>query len=235
MARRAEWRSSRRAVAGNGYLPGVARDDWYRGSAWDERTRELFEEKLSRARPHTRAQYLRIKGLGLTASENDTLRAAGRDLLRRVLDEHPDDELQITLAHSELALSLADDRAFVEAAEHYRVAMEGPSNVVTHAQLGFAEVVLQAGWVDRYDEALDMLLKDEASHDPFPARRFRWNLAAARLASRRGHAADATELAKLALRALEETESPFVQHKKLGLASADEQTIQELRRIAAGP
>jgi hypothetical protein len=211
----------------------VARDDWYRGSAWDRRTRESFEDKLSRARPHTRAQYLRIKGLGLTASESSRVRGAGRDLLRRVLDEHPEDELQIALAHCDLAQSLASDRSFVDAVEHYRAAMRGPRNVVTHAELGFAEVVLQAGWSDRYDEALDMLLRSPASHDPFPALRFRWNLAAARLASRCGHAADAKELAELALRALDETEPPFPRHKKLGLASADQPTIEELHRIAA--
>jgi hypothetical protein len=212
----------------------VAGDDWYRGSAWDRRTRELFEGKLSRARVHTRAQYLRIKGLALTASESESVRAAGRELLKRVVDEHSDDEVQVTLAHRELAQSLADDGSFVEAAEHYRAAMEGPRTVVTHAELGFAELVLQAGWVDRHDEALDMLRKDEASHDPFPAMRFRWNLAAARLASRSGHPGDAQELAKIALRALDETESPFPRHTELGLASADHQTIQELHRIAAG-
>jgi hypothetical protein len=79
-----------------------------------------------------------------------------------------------------------------------------------------------------------MLRKDEAIHDPFPAMRFRWNLAAARLASRSDQPGDAQELAKIALRALDETESPFVQHRNRGLASADQQTIQELHRTAAG-
>ena len=198
----------------------MGRDDWYRGSAWDERTRELFEDKLSRARPRTRAQYLRIKGLELTGSEDEGVRGAGRDLLRRVLDEHPDDAMEVTFAHRELAQSLADDGSFEEAAKHYRAAMEGPANLVTHAELGFAELVLQAGWADRHGEALDMLVKDGASHDPLPGMRFRWNLAAARLASHSGHPADAQELAQIALRALDGT--------------ADHGTIEELERIAAG-
>lgn len=212
----------------------MARDNWFRGTAWDKRTRELFEEKLRRARRHTRSQYLRIKGLELTASSKKHVRGAGRDLLRRVLDEHPDDELQVTLAHSDLADSLAQDGLLVEAASHYRCSMQGPDNVVTHAELGFVEVILRAEWADRYDEARDTLLKSDASRDPFPATRFRWNLAAARLASRRGETADVKDLAKLALRCLEETESPFPRHRDLGLASADRQTIRELHRMAGG-
>jgi hypothetical protein len=212
----------------------VGRDEWFRGTAWDIRTRELFDEKLIRARKHNRSQYLRIKGLELTRSNQKDVRRAGRDLLRRVLDEHPDDRLQVTLAHSDLADSLAKDGVYAEAATHYRAAMEASDRVISHADLGLAEVILQAEWTDRYDEAWDALLKSEASRDPFPATRFRWNLAAARLASRQGETAGAKELAKLALRCLEETESPFARHKDLGLASADRQTIRELQRMTGG-
>ena len=190
----------------------VSRDDWFRGSG--------------------RAQYLRIKGLELTGSSKKAVRQAGRELLRRVLTQHPDDRLQVTMAHAELADSLACDGDLTQAAEHYRQAMEGEDNFVAHADLGLVEVIVRAEWADQYDEALEVLLGSDASKDPFPATRFRWNLVAARLTSRRGDHDDAKELAKLALRCLEETESPFPRHRQLGLATTDRRTLRELHRLA---
>jgi tetratricopeptide (TPR) repeat protein len=210
----------------------VSRDEWFRGTAWDAETREVFERKLGRARKASRAQYLRIKGLGLTGSSDPDVRQAGRQLLRRVVDDHPDDPLQVTMALAELADSLAADGDLAQAAEHYQRALAGGDLVQTYAELGLIEVILRAGWVDRYDEASELLLASQASSDPFPANRFRWNLAGARLASRIGEAADAMELAKIALRCLDQTESPFPRHRGLGLASADDETVHELRRLA---
>jgi hypothetical protein len=80
----------------------VSRDDWFRGTSWDGRTRETFEAKLARARSG-RAEYLRIKGAELTRSTKKPVRRAGRELVRRVLTEHPDDRLQVTMAHADLA------------------------------------------------------------------------------------------------------------------------------------
>jgi hypothetical protein len=66
-----------------------------------------FETRLARARPGNRAQYLRIEGVERTAAEDAPTRAAGRDLLRRILRDNPGDELQATWARRDLAASLA--------------------------------------------------------------------------------------------------------------------------------
>ena len=208
----------------------MSRDDWFRGTGWDRATQELFEEKLGRARSG-RSQYLRIKGLELTGSNKADVRRAGRELLRRVLDEHADDELQVTMAHAELADSLASDGHVVEAAEHFSSALKGQRMVDTYADLGLVEVILRAHWADRYEEAEQLLLQSDSHSNPFPAARFRWNLAAARLASRRGRTEEAAELARTALRCLAETESPFALHREVGLASADRETVRELRGL----
>ncbi len=50
----------------------------------------------------SRAQYLRIKGVGLTAAADAATRSAGRDLLRRVVTEYPSDALEATWAHRDL-------------------------------------------------------------------------------------------------------------------------------------
>jgi hypothetical protein len=58
-------------------LVAMTKDDWFRGDAWDGVTRATFENNLNRARQSSRAQYLRIKGIGLTASIDGATREAG--------------------------------------------------------------------------------------------------------------------------------------------------------------
>lgn len=209
----------------------MGRDDWYRGSDWDPETRELFETKLARARETSRAQYLRVKGVALTASDARAIREAGRGLLTRVVADYPADALQSGWAHRDLAASLADDGLLEEAARHYEQALTA-DRPEPSAGLALAELIVNAEWRDRYKEALDLLVSSDAARDPFPAMRFRWNLAAARVSSRLGSDDDARELAKVALRCLEATQSPFPRHRSLGLASADRKTKRELERLA---
>jgi hypothetical protein len=90
-------------------------DDWYRGTDWSAQTQERFEAKLARARQTSRAQYLRIKGVGLTAAADAATRSAGRDLLRRVVTEYPSDQRggrgsrALLWAHRDLAASLVQE------------------------------------------------------------------------------------------------------------------------------
>jgi len=211
----------------------MAADDWYRGTDWTAEVQEHFENKLGRARRANRAQYLRIKGVELVASPDPAARRAGRDLLRRVVAEYPSDVLQATWAHYDLAASLAEDGDLDEAAEHYSAALAA-DRPDRSAAVGLAEVIVQARWEHRYEEALNLLVGvgSEDARAPLPAVRFRWNLVAARLAERLGKRDDARELAGLALRCLDETQSPFRRHRSVGLATADPRTRRELKKLA---
>jgi hypothetical protein len=215
-------------------LVAMARDDWFRGDAWDAETRATFEVKLKRARQSSRAQYLRIKGVELTGSIDGATREAGRQLLRRVLDDYPDDAVQVTMAAADLGKSLADDGYLDEAAVCFRRSLAGLPNVHWGADLGLAETILLGNWSEQYAEAREILDASAARTDPFPATRFRWGLASARLAERQGDAVEAMRSARTALAAVDEHESPFPRHRDLGLAHADEQTIRELNRLATG-
>jgi hypothetical protein len=212
----------------------MARDDWFRGDAWDMETRATFEAKLQRARQSSRAQYLRIKGLELTGSTDVATRESGRQLLRRVLGDYPDNALQVTMAAADLGKSLARDGFLEEAAVCFRRSLAGLSNVHWGADLGLAETILLGSWSEQYAEARGILDVSAARTDPFSATRFRWGLASARLAGRQGDAVEAVRSARIALAAIDEQQSPFPRHRDLGLARADKQTIRELNRLATG-
>ena len=78
-------------------------DDWFRSEAWPAKAQELFETKLAKARRANRAQYLRIKAFTLLQSRKRDARSDGVQLLHRLLDNHPDDVLEVADAHELLA------------------------------------------------------------------------------------------------------------------------------------
>jgi hypothetical protein len=83
----------------------VARDDeWFRSDAWDDRAQRLFEERLAGTRA-ARAQFLRLKALALVETGDPVRVAAGRELLDRLLNDHPENVLEVAGAHRILAES----------------------------------------------------------------------------------------------------------------------------------
>lgn len=216
----------------------VAKDDWYRGPAWDPATREHFEQRLSRARTQ-RPQYLRIKGYELTRADDPLVWAPGRRLLKRVLREHPDDELSVIDAHHDLGWSFARERQYAEAAKHYEVSLAlqrqrgGSSDPGT--RLALAELLVDAGWEQRYQEAVD-LLGDFIGSRPgglFPIEQFRVLLVEARIAERVGNPEVAKRDAEQALELVAKNESVLPRHPGVGVIRADKETFRELERLAA--
>ena len=132
----------------------LSADDWFRSSDWDDPARELFEEKLSRARSWNAPQYLRIQGLTLLESGNVE---PGRQLLLRLITEYPHETSEVWLAHESLGESYRRESRARDAERHYRAAMSlGEPGSTT--QLLLAELLLDAEQVDRYAEARDRIL-----------------------------------------------------------------------------
>lgn len=212
----------------------MARDDWYRGAAWDEEIREDFEARLGRARSG-RAQYLYIKGAGLSASDDPEVREAGRALMRRSLEDHPDEVVTVISVHHALGGAYAKDGMYAEASEHYEAALameDGGLSVITRSDLELAELIVAAGWQGRFEEARSWLDHFWKSNDPFPVTRFRAYLTEARIADRLGEADAARENAESALALLTKNRSPFSRHPDIGLIKTDKATFRELERLA---
>jgi tetratricopeptide (TPR) repeat protein len=213
----------------------VARDDWFRGPEWDAATQKRFEEKLSRARTQ-RAQYLRIKGYELTQADDRRVWEAGRQLLFRVLNEHPDDRFFVVDAHDDLGRSFAREGQFEKAAAHYEKSLElqkisGPD---PGTRLALAELIVEADWRDRYQQAADLLSEYVESRGlMFPADRFRVLLAEARMAQRLGQTDVARRDAEAALELLTHNKSPLPRHPDVGLIELDPATFRELETLAS--
>ena len=104
----------------------MARDDWYRGPEWDEPAQAVFAEKLARARPWSRPQYMKIKAIGLIENPDVAVQSDGADLLRQVIAMG--NEFEVAHCHELLGEHLAGTGQADDAVNHLRaaIATRGP-------------------------------------------------------------------------------------------------------------
>jgi tetratricopeptide (TPR) repeat protein len=213
-------------------------DEWYRSSDWAAADQEHFEEKLRRARPRSRAQYIRLKGLALAGSKRRSERRAAPTLLRRVIREHADDDLQAAMAWADLGRFYAEEGENELASDALRSCLAAEAALAggslhTGSELALAEVIVRAEWTDRYPEARDLLEAAERAGLTFEVERWRWAVAQARIASRSGRASEAKAFAAAALDLLDDPSPDFPRHPDVGLIDADRKTVREVKRLAA--
>lgn len=211
-------------------------EEWFRSLDWSPEAREEFERRLSRARPHNRAQYLRIKGVSLGESPDAGRRAVGRDLLQRVLSEYAEDELQAQMARFDLALALEREGFDEDAEKHLRfcVARESEDGrFQSDARLHLAELIVRTNQRDKFDEADQLLDRFVERGGLFAVHRWRYSVARARLASARGNMQMAANFAEDALSIAAITEPDLPRHPNVGLVTADEAPLAEMRHLAS--
>lgn len=120
-------------------------DEWFRSASWREEDRELLETTLARAQKRNRAQYMRIKALSFAESGDKAARAAAGDLFERIFSEHPDDELQVTMAHADKARWYRQRDEADQAVDRYRLAValeDALGGIDWRADLDLAELLV---------------------------------------------------------------------------------------------
>jgi tetratricopeptide (TPR) repeat protein len=207
-------------------------DEWFRSPHWDPATRADFEQRLSRARGHSRSQYLCIKALAL--------REAG------LLDEARNLLLRVTMQHSqtadaafatELLGGLAREQGQLGAAESYyrSVLQSWPSLNGTSwtVEVSLAELLTARGGDAACNEALQ-LLQSRLNRQPpmLDNDLFRWHVALARVAGQLGDTETQQRAARTALN-LVDRGPQFPRHPTIGLVNADNRTLAWLRQLAA--
>jgi tetratricopeptide (TPR) repeat protein len=206
-------------------------EDWFRLPDWDAEARADFERRLGRARSHSRAQYLRIKGLALeSAGEVE----GARELWQRVLtDDGEFARMEAWSASEHLGDSYADDDPD-KAITYYRKSMRGNRrlNATTATQhIKIAELLIARGASKDLDDAAKLLERWPAEADLlFPSAHFRWNVAVIDLAEANGDRDSAREAAARALE-LAGRGPVFPRHKTVGVVDGDRRTIERLERL----
>jgi tetratricopeptide (TPR) repeat protein len=211
---------------------------WYETPAWDATAQADFEERLrrTRARPESRAEYVRMKALAL--EETGLLDEAVRLYERFVSDEHAS-WFYVPWTLERLGDIARRQGRLPEAEQYYRRLLTRGSDAASRngttgmTAVSLAEVLLDQG---RPDEAAAALGEAEMfTVTSFSANLFRYCVASARLAQARG---DSDAAADAAERALDLVDAPdqYSRHPGVGGVKSDDATVAMLRsmRTVAG-
>jgi hypothetical protein len=212
----------------------VAEPDWYRAPTWTGAARDTFEQRLRRARPHKRPQYLRVQAVTLLQSGDSHDRQAAIDLLHQLLDQYPEN-FEVPFAHELLAQAYWADGDLALAEYQLRCCLAtSPANrsgTTGLADLALAELLVERGDSARFGEAAALLdAADLPARLVFHAQVFRYYLIRARLADRVGDPRR-REYAQRALQVAAITTPQFPRHPDVGLVHTSAAVLAELREI----
>ncbi len=196
----------------------MGKQDWFRKTSWSPEDEVDFFAYLQRARPWSRAQYLRIQASHLAVDASPPLFAASLALLDRYIQQYPD-ESELAVAHDQRATCLASLERVNEAVEAFRAAfaaMRKRPNVRPNTATNFGRFVVERHLEPLYDEALALLdeFEDTAL---FPVEVYRRQGVRAILNARQGHLGVAVPAAASALEAAHKQTSGLRYHSRLGL------------------
>jgi hypothetical protein len=211
----------------------MSRDDWYRCTDWDPKTREEFFRRLSRSR-RSKGQYLRIQASYLQQTDKRLVPAA-IELLDLMFTQFPD-PLETAQGHLQKAdcLELVGDCE--GAIGEFRRALEAERTFPkagTQAWLDFGWFVAERRYDALYPEALAVLVEFLPLRRGilFPVDVFRLHGIRALIAAEQGRTVEAVEEARLAMEAAEKPTSGFRYHPNVGLVRDRDSEIT--RRIAS--
>src|SRR5438067_300243 len=131
----------------------AGRSDWYSSADWSPEAEEEFEARLRHARK--KGEYLRVKGAVLIRAKDESLREAGRQLLRRLVNDFPE-TVTVSWAHEFLGESYEKDGLYDEAEREYREALsayERIPGVRGYAEVRLANLIASTRQREKYAEA----------------------------------------------------------------------------------
>mgnify|MGYP000865891589 CR=1 FL=1 len=215
------------------------KDDWFRGPEWDAQTRDEFFKRLARSRgAYNKAQYARIKAMGLCESGDPSRIKESLNLLKTVEAEWPE-RSEMAMCYLQMAqchAALGDQEAAVESFERCISAQRFYPNVQTHVLLDFPEYIAVNRLRSLYDRALELLdqWQEQSAGTIFPVDRFTALATRAVFAHDSKNLQQATELATQALAVSKVQHSGFRYHSKLGLVRDADPLLSAVRLLAKG-
>jgi tetratricopeptide (TPR) repeat protein len=196
-------------------------NDWYRKNTWAEDDEKDFFLKLSKARNFNKPQYLRIQAYTLYETNNHKYFNAAINLLKKCINEYPDEYLQITESYSLLGDIYYELKKYDIAFENYNNAImsEKESRITSpSAYIGYSLLVLQLNKIELFEKVELLLLNLIEKYTAlmgFPKYRYKINAILSVLYRYKNEMEKANYYKTLAEKAANSETSDFRYHKKL--------------------
>ena len=214
-------------------LGAIFMKDWYRRTTWTEKDEEEFFAKLRRARKEGRAQYLKLQALELVNTRKRTLLKVAETLLKKILEEYPDDSFNRSSVLHTLGDICKQEGDFKGAINYYRQAIDFEKtfpNVVTQAYLDYSELVIKTSTTNEYDFAENILL-ERSTRLVFPIEKYRTYSYLSIINNYKDNPQQAKHFADLADGGASEKTSGLQYHKELGTVTKRDSWIERLVKM----
>jgi tetratricopeptide (TPR) repeat protein len=215
--------------------------EWYLGDDWSQSTQQLFEQKLKKSRDsYNKAQYLRIKGTSLLKSKDVSKKEAGCELLKRVINEYPEELSSVKYAYELLGDYYKLKKDYSASEINYRKSISyyttsGRSGTSAIGDLKLSELIIETDQEDKFFEMYELLkfkfFETKGSLD-LNEDKYRYSLAMAQLSFKLGYFEEAKQYADIALNLAIESEPQFDAHPNLGIVKANAADIETLKVIS---
>ncbi len=205
--------------------------DWYRQTAWNKEIEEFFFKKLARARKESRAQYLKIQAIELIGTKQLTLLDAAEMLIQKLFNDYPDNRIDRSASLNALGDIYKLKGNLILSLDYYKRALDYEEifpNVITHAYLYFAELVIKLKKEEFYSIAESTILNRKGPDSPFPIERYESYSFLSIINFLKGDHNKAFDFADLAELSASAKISDFRNHKNLGVVAKREIWIDDL-------
>lgn len=195
--------------------------DWYRKKTWAKEDEEHFFTKLARARKDGRAQYLKIQAIELLYTKDNKLLKIAKELLQKVLDDYPDDNLEKSSVYKTFGDIFLLEKNLEKAIEYYRKAIDFEKvypNVKTNSDIIYSELIIKNKLTNEYLN-VEKILEEKISGLLFPIDKYKVFSMLAILNYYNSNIQTAKEYAQLANENAQAETSGLRYHKHLGIVS----------------
>lgn len=193
--------------------------EWYRKKSWTTLDQEEFFNKLNRARNDKRAEYLKIQAIELTQTGKPGLLDVAEQLLKKLLDEYPDDHFNKSSALHTLGKIYQSRKDSKMALIYYKQAIDAEKdfpNTKTGVDLDFSELVLKLDQSTHFELA-QQLMEARIEEAIFPIEKYRASLILAAIHKSKGKQVEFERYKKLADESAAQKTSGLNHHSSLGL------------------
>ena len=218
----------------------MSKDEWFRNTKWNKEIEEFFEMKLKRARgSHSKAQYLRIQGSYLLDSNKSDLQEKGIELMKRLLNEYPEETFHTIFATEQLGDYYLRQKNYQNAEQHFRTVANHYYTNTRSGTSGIADIklsrtILESNQPNKYEEAVNIATEKFDTTEgslTMNDNKFYYSETLALLFSKMNKIEDAKYYAEQAIEFEINKEPQFSRHKTVGIVNVDKERIEKLKKI----